>query len=1166
MQNRLYTVIDKSLFPDPDNILVGVFEFMEISGSEANKTFDKLKVFYPHAHFDDVYGENSGLKSATVYRRAKRGDRDTNELKSILALLKKGELEVKGGRKYYFCEGVGQNQIDAFLKENVNAYVYICDVADSPSEAALAKENPIIENFCMATYTELVRMRKRFDIKMAIDDLMCVQNYFISESREPSFVEIKIIDNFFSENFRHTTFETILDSVDTDDEAVAQAWEHYRNLRKKKTPSLSDITKAAKAHITKDNVFKAGEKLSGVKLPGQEGEDELLLIVKNESHNRSTTAVAYDGAAGCIGGAVKDLLCALAYPYDSYRVSGTGKNDKCRKNAIISSAGYADTAAGIGVSCSKCKEDVSNTYNEKQREVCAVLALAKKRNTDMLLEKIPQAGDKIYLIGSKTGADGSHCLHTNLVNESSVGEYISVTSTAELSALKRLFTSQEFADIAVAVNDIGSGGVVCALGEITDGADIDISNIATKYEISVSDAVLSESGERMIVCVRAEGGARLESLCKKAGLLCMCIGNVTADKRFVIYDGAENRIASLTSTFLLSGGAEKHLSATVKAEDDFDISEALIAAKAPLESVSTIKKIFGRGKKYDFEKACLISAEDTEVTKTELMNRYDRTASGYIQSLENPSVCSDISLCRLSYNGSVVSDKDGNVLYSALACGAANSICERMPFSGAYLSLVEAVLKLVCAGCGENEIYLSLQEYFPEHKNNSTRLGVSVASMLGCFEAQMQLGIPSIGGRISIGGGESEKENISSVNAFAFCLCEGGDAIGKALTKAGSKIILVNAERAKSKLPDGESIAELISTVNALKNSGALLSAAVVNAKNPATVLMEMCKVGKKGVVFSTDCDIDNIFGDAYASVICELDANSEIPKGSILLGSTCDEYKLMREDSCFDLAAVFGTREHAEKKADFKRYMYTGKSDDGYGTVKPLDDSKVRVLMPLTDGSVMQDNIKACFEAKEASVKVLPVNENNISELVKQIKKADIVWLSNALGCNAFLSAVLADKRVISELAALRERGGLIYGQGNAFESLVINGILDIDTEKFSFSNTPFTGERVKICTASQYSPFARSAEVGKEYTGYVRGNRIKLNCESEYADELAKDGRIITRYTADTNPLCSGSGIDSVCSSDGRVLGQISIVFGDKAAYPVVDGAMGYFLKYSR
>ncbi len=1164
MQNRLYTVIDKALFYDPDSILIGAFEFLELNGEDTGSTLEKLRGFYPRAHFDISYDESSGVKTVLAYRRQGRSDRDISELKSVLALLKKTGVEVRSGRMYCFSEGAGQSQIDTFLKENVNAYVYICDIAGSPREAELAQENPIIESFCTATYTELVRMRKKFDLGMAIDDLMCVQNYFISESREPSLVEIKIIDNFFSENFRHTTFETILDSVETEDEVIADAWQHYRELRRDAIPSLSDITKAAKLNIVKENVVQASGKLSGVRVPMAQDEDGLLLLCKNESHNRSTTAVPFDGASGCISGAVKDFLCALGYPYDSYRVVGCGKNEKSRKNAIVSAMGYAETANSVGVSCSKCKEDISHSHDEKQREICAVLALANERNVKTVFEKSAIKGDKVYVVGGKAGADGSHCMYRNLKNEYSVGEYVPVSSPAELAALKRLFVSQELADIAVAINDISSGGVICALGEIADGADINISEMQTKYELSVSEALLSESGERMIVCVRAESGARLESLCKKAGLGCAEIGTINDDKRFVIYDGEGNRVASLTGAFLLSGGAEKHLSATVKTEQAFEPSEALIAAKAPLESVSPIKKFFGRGIKYDFEKACLISAEDIDISRPELSHRCSPIASGDITSLDSSSSKYDVSVCRLSYNGRQVKTADNKAVYSALACGTANGIGEVMPYSGAYLSLVEAVLKLVCAGYGENDINFTLQEYFPEHKNNSTRLGISVASMLGCFEAQMQLGIPSIGGRISIGGGESERERISIVNAFAFCLCEREGAIRKALSRAGSKLVLIKPEVDKALLPSGQAVKELIKTVNALKNSGVLRSAAVVNAQNPATVLMEMCKPDRKGVAFDEDCDIENIFDNAYASVICEISEKADMPKGSILLGHTVSEHRFTRGDDAFELSNVLGLREVSCDKTKFKRYLYLKEANDLYGSVKPLSGEVVRVFMPLTDSSVMHDDVKAAFEENGAAVKLLRINEGNMSELVKQIKKADVLWLSDSVNGDAVLCYALADKKVRAEIDALRERGGLVYGCGSAFEALLISGILGIDTDRLSVSSAPYVNQRVVLRACSALSPFTRKASAANEYKGFLIGKRLKITCQPEYASSLAKEGRILTQYTESTNPTCSDMGIDSVCSADGAVMGQLSRPFGDASAHPIVQSVMGYFLNY--
>lgn len=1157
MHNRLYTVLDKTLFCDPNGILISAFDYMEISGDIDKKSFDKIKGFFPHASFDG--NTAAGVKSVSFARRQGRRDRDTEELKEAIKLMKLTDAHISAGVEFYFVENAQSYQIDEFVSQNVNPYVFL--TPNAPISHEFANEE-IIKEFCMADYSELAKIRKGFELKMDIDDLMCVQNYFISESREPSLAEIRIIDNFFSENFRHTTFETILDRLETDDQTVKSAWEKYCELRAGNQPSLSDITKAAPEKIKSDYIVNATEKLSAVKIDTADENEEILLLSKCESHNRSTEAVPYDGAAGCIGGAIKDLLCAFGYPYESYRVIGYGKTEKARKNAVSASLGYAESAYTLGVPYSKCKEHSSPIYNEKCREICAVLALADGKGVAKALTKKPQEGDKIYILGGKTGADGKNCARTNMVDENSIGEYIPTSSGGALKGLIRLFLKPEFADIAVAINDISSGGIICALGEISDGADINVDKISTHYGISVSDAILSESNERMVVCVRSENSGLLEELSKSEGVEFCHIGQVNDTKRFVLHNGEGVRIASLTSAFLLSGGAEKHLVALAGVEAELPPSEALEVAKAPYNSANPFKKLLGYGFKYDFEKACIISASQIESLKCEYSHRINRVGGGDFDEFDKPAGLFDVSVRKLRYMGKALHGKSGSV-YSALSCASLPEISRIAPFKGAYLSIFEAVAKLIATGYGNEKIYLTLQEYFPRHKNVSSRLGVSVSAMLGCFEAQMQLGIPSVGGRISIGDGESENDSLSSVSAFAYCVSNSRHNIGKALSKDGNKVILISPELEKNGLPDAKAVLELKETINELIENGSIVSSASVCAKNPCTVIMEMCRPYEKGVRFDQSASIESIFENVYLGVICEISADADVPKNATLLGYVTDEHALKWGEDTFALSGVLGASEKKLIYPDGKRYLYLKKSADSYGSVKTVDEKKIKVLMPATAYSVPSDGVVSKFNACGASVKIYPLSHSNVGDFVKQLKTTDILWLSDGLGSIGFISAVLSDKKVVTELNALRERGGLIYGCGNAFAALIKNGLIELDAEKISFSSNmeAIANEFVILRVTSGLSPFTRGASIGENYPGYISGKGLKLICSQEYADELAREGRILTQYEIGYNRIGADVSIDSVCSRDGRVFAQISRPEVENGCLDIVGNAVRYF-----
>lgn len=1166
MQYRFFISRQSEPIADTQNIFLNARRVYELDGE-----LDQTSVSHILALFCPYLDDQLSMQPAkgcvrTVYRKDGRGDRDVEELTAIVAAVKpKADVKIRCGIELTFRVSAFEEEITCFMNENLDPLIY--DVDRESVHVPNAWESMLLGGFCDADFKKLDEIKKELGIKMEIDDLMCVQNYFISESRDPSYAEIRIIDCFFSESFRHTTFETILDGVLSDDIPVRAAWDRYCEIKGDATPSLSDITIAAAREINDPGVVKATKKLSGVKIETADENDSYLLLVKNESHNRSTTADPYNGAQGAVSGAVKDMLCAFGYVYDSYRVVGRGVTESAKRNSQISASGYSENASVIGVPCTKCYEIHDEIYNDKQLEVCSVLAVSDGASADKVLLKEPLPDDKIYIIGSRTGIDGRVC-HTPRVGKK--GEYIAVSHGGELAALQRLFARKAFADIAVAVNDIGSGGIVCALGEIVSGADVRCADIKLKYsDMSLTDAVLSESAERMIVCVRTENTERLESLCKAEGLECTCIAAVNDCERFVLLDENGNRFASLTHEFLIYGGAEKHLSAYVSEPEPIPESDAYARAVAPLEGVSPIKKLVGKGVKYDYDSAYRASASYVRESVSELSHSYDRAAGGNTAMLESV-FGSEISLRALRHAGRPLIAKNGRPLYSALACGSFPKISGNDPYKGGYLSVADAVLKLIAAGHGKQNIYLALQEYFPEHKNSSLRLGTSVASMLGVFEAQMELGIPSIGGRISIGGGNEKNASNATVTAFAFCICDETENIGSSFTKKGNRVVMLTSDLNKSTgLPSGEGLNELADTIAFLKLSGKIRSAAAVNARNACSVVMEMSRGNRTGMVLERGVDLKKLFEITYGAVLCELEPDAELPKGAVPIGVVADDYRLTDENGYFEIIEAFRVKERRipRGKAE-KQYLYLKQNvGSDYGKVRTVDGTRPKVLMPLTKFTVAQSDIRAAFEKCGADVRLIRINALGVNELVKLIKKSDIVWLGDENGPSGALCSALADKRVTYELSELRARGGLIFGWGSAFDAMVGSGLLEIDPSKirFEWADGRMVCEAVKTRAVSTVSPFMYNCIPDEIYRAYISGKGLKLKCSVDYLDLLARDGRIAHQLLDNNNATSCDGFVSAITSADGKVFAQIDRPMVGDGYLPIVENAVGYFSSYS-
>jgi phosphoribosylformylglycinamidine synthase len=312
---------------------------------------------------------------------------------------------------------------------------------------------------------------------------------------------------------------------------------------------------------------------------------------------------------------------------------------------------------------------------------------------------------------------------------------------------------------------------------------------------------------------------------------------------------------------------------------------------------------------------------------------------------------------------------------------------------------------------------------------------------------------------------------------------------------------------------------------------------------------------------------MDDLFGNAYGAIVCEISADADIPKGCKLLGKVTDEYALVRDEDVFSLTGVFSASENRTAYPDGKRYLYLKEINDSYGTVRPADEKRVKVLIPVTGYSVPDDAIVSKFNDLGASVILYNLTESNITEFVKRLKSADILFLTDTLGSEGFINTVLSKRSVVNEINALRERGGLVYGYGTSAKILITNGLVELDTEKFklvTLDKASLRGEYVMLTLASQLSPFTRNAKIGNSYKGYVYGKSIKLYCDADYADELAREGRIITQYGVGYNRIDSDASIDSVCSRDGRVLAQMSVPYTDESCLDIAENAMKYFLVF--
>ncbi len=1195
MLHRIYAEINSDAGLIPEFITEKIFlktglsvkperirKVIEIEGSISKEVLNILKqtVATKKCEAVRIEKEKKDTKNAEILIMSRPGitDRISDEIADIIKLYSPGsDAKVTAGWEITLPDSFDKKYTESIYK--ALASVFKC--ASKPDSDIIEKKPEdgkyieFADGFNTAKYTELEKIKKNLHLEMDMEDMVRVQNYFLSESREPTLTEMRIADRFFSEGFRHTTLNTLLSQVDCEDEAVKVAWDHYKSLKRNKNYSLADIARTANSYLETKSLKKATKKLNGIKIEGIDSGKKLLMLLKNENCNRSVMLSPYDGAANCLGGSVRDLLCALAYPFESARLYGYSDSKENIEKATEAAKGFSDYARGLGIPCSQNNEAVSADYDEKHFEFCVALALTDSEKTDELLKKNAKSGDLIFLLGGKTGRDGSTLMSVYGESGEEIevsGEYVPVGKAGVLAAMQRLFNDVEFASYINSVNDVGSGGIVCAISEIASGVTINCDAVPLKYgNLSTEEIMLSESQERMVVAVSPENAKNFSLLCEKYNVSCAQIATVNDSGRFTITDGITNRTASLTHGFLMSEGYETRLGVFIEKQAALPKSEILNVAKEPVDKLKkTLKTLFVSAKK-NFIGAMKLAEKNADIKKLKINNCIDETIGDGAVYLQNSPRRPEVSLRELNYKGKCVT-KGGKPICSVIGSGVTCEINSISPYKSAYLSVTEAIMKLVVSGYGKNERYIAIQEYFPKHGNSSKRLGVLVSSMLGVFEAQMNLKTASIGGSGYIEKKHPSNPSESTIAIMGLCVGSKDDAITRDLKSVGSRLILIKPEIDHvSQLPSPEGQNKAIDTVNALVAEKAVLSGSVINADCVATEIIEICRASGKGVDIEKDCQLETLFDYFYGSALLEIAEGTVVPKNAIVIGMVTDTPAITYLDDSFPVFKELDKKKE-DIKADNYNFMFLKNCISQYGSAKTVTEGKVNVLIPVTNYSVPADDIKCLFLDVGAEADTFIVGEHNISLFAEKLSKTDILYIPDGSVSSAFTAAVLMMPDILSELKSLKKRGGLIYGSGTSFDALIKSGLIELDSKKTGFFDNekfPVVYSVPKIKATSTLSPFMRYSEPGGIFDTVVIGEKLRLMIDDDYVKELAKDGRILTMFEDD--PIGGSARIDALCSKDGHVVGQISHPerIGDGLAdrgcraLPFIRSCVEYFLK---
>jgi phosphoribosylformylglycinamidine synthase len=1050
-------------------------------------------------------------------------------------------------------------------------------VATLALDYALPTSVETLSGFTTMDETGLAAFLKTRGLAMDLDDLRFCQRYFREEGRDPTITEIRMIDTYWSDHCRHTTFNTVIDHVTFEDDLLQSAYEDYlaarRSIGRTKPVCLMDLGTIAARYLRANgrlDKLDESEEINActVKMTVEvDGRPEpWLLLFKNETHNHPTEIEPFGGAATCIGGAIRDPLSGRSYVYAAMRVTGAadptrpvsetlpGKLPQ-RKLVTTAAAGYSSYGNQIGLATGQVSELYHPGYAAKRMEIGAVIAAAPAEN---VRRERPEPGDVVILLGGRTGRDGcggatgSSKAH-DLSSLETCGAEVQKGNAPEERKLQRLFRSSEASRLIRRCNDFGAGGVSVAIGELADGLDIDLDKVPKKYEgLDGTELAISESQERMAVVVSAGDAKRFMELAAAENLESTIVATVTEAPRLTMrWKGST--IVDVSREFLDSNGAEKHISA------------------APAAPVYAEKHIPA-----DFAEGCRALAADLNVcSQRGLSERFDSTIGagtvlmpfgGKYQLTPIQAMVNKVSL-----------EHGETDDCSLMAWGYNPYIAEKSPYHGAYLAVVESVCKLVAAGAAFEDVYLTFQEYFEKLHDDPKRWGKPLAALLGAFEAQMGLGVAAIGGKDSMSGSFEDLDVPPTLVSFAVTTEKVQNILSPEFKASGRRVRLLLPEYDENGLPTADSLIKNFHTVTALMRQGSIVSAWTPGCGGVAEGVMKMCFGNGLGFDFDVDVRPHLLFSYAYGAFIveCKAGAAPGIPLG-ITTGE--DELRLSGEAvAVSELLRLYeGRLEHTypcnipteEKRIPAPVCPAKSYPKPGERFAKP------RVLIPVFPGTNCEYDTARAMERAGAVPEIVVIRNlsaaaiaESVSHVARRLGQSQMVFLPGGFsggdepdGSGKFITAFFragAVKDAVNDL--LETRQGLMCGICNGFQALIKLGLVPygriMEPEELTATLTFNTIGRhqsrlVRTRVASNRSPWLAETLPGQVYTVPISHGEGRFLADEALIRSLAENGQIATQYvdldgnpTNDIrfNPNGSDYAIEGITSPDGRVLGKM-------------------------
>ena len=1215
MVYRIYVEKKSGLDHEAQNLKSDLLQLLGIGGVQNVRVLNrydaegidrKLFDYAVHTVFSepqlDVTGESlpeAELLFAVEYLPGQFDQRAASAAECI-QIISRGERPAIRTAKIYALDGsFSEEEIEKIKKYVINPVEAREAALSLPETLAMAYEVPqsveTVEGFTHYSDAQLADFIAERGLAMDLADSQCCRAYFAEEQRDPTITEIKMIDTYWSDHCRHTTFNTILDAVQFADETLQAAYQRYLDARtfveRKKPVTLMDIgTIAAK-------VLKKQGKLDGldeseeinactvkIKVETEGREEDWLLLFKNETHNHPTEIEPFGGAATCVGGAIRDPLSGRSYVYGAMRVTGAGNplapiadtlpgKLPQRKLVTTAAAGYSSYGNQIGLATGQVDEIYHPGYVAKRMEIGAVIAAAPAEN---VVREVPVAGDKVILLGGKTGRDGcggatgSSKSHTTASLES-CGAEVQKGNAPEERKLQRLFRNPQASKLIKRCNDFGAGGVSVAIGELAEGLLIDLNKVPKKYEgLDGTELAISESQERMAVVVRAEDVDLFTRLAHAENLEATVVATVTEEPRLVMnWNG--KKIVDISRAFLDSNGAEKHITVQApRADWTGALHEAGTAcgANSPVPAAEPQAPQIAAYAAGDFAGRMRALAGDLNIcSRRGLSERFDSTiGAGSVLMPFGGKYQRTPAQCMVNK----ISREHGDTKTCSLMSWGYNPfITEQSPYHGAYLAVVESVSKLVATGAAFREVYLSFQEYFEKLGKDSVKWGKPFAALLGALDAQLALGVAAIGGKDSMSGTFEDLSVPPTLVSFAVTTDQVDHIISSEFKAGGNPVYLLQPELNAEGLPDGDSLRKLYDRVTALMRAGLVKACRTPGMGGIAESVLKMALGNRIGFTFADTLPADfDLFAPCYGAFLLELDAVAltELQASAadadeaacdqnlqtllnelehaVLLGETTEDYLLQFGEEAVDMEE---TEQLYERKLE-PVYPCNLKTEGNAPTLtdSPAEEifrasipcAKPRVLIPVFPGTNCEYDTAKAFAAAGAEPEIFVLNNlsadavaRSVSDFAAKVRESQMIFIPGGFsggdepdGSGKLITAFFRNAEIKEAVTALLgERDGLMAGICNGFQALIKLGLVPygkiIDTDETCPTLTynrigRHQSKLVQTRIVSNRSPWLAGVQPGEVYTVPISHGEGRFMASQELLTELAANGQIITQY----------------------------------------------------